>query len=112
MLAGSCLGGSSPARRFTSSSLYHGPNLGAEGVEREGFREHVHASVKKIAPERGVLGISGNEEYLQIRSRGAGDFRQLPGVDMRQHDVAQTEVDDLIVKFWIAGRASDASRTL
>ena len=75
--------GLSPARRFTSLSLHHGPNLGAEGVESEGFREHVHASVKKIAPECGVLGISGNEEYLQIRSRAAGDFRQLPAVDMR-----------------------------
>jgi len=51
-------------RLFALLSLDHSSNLGAEGVESEGFRQHVHASIKKIAPERGVLGISGNEKHF------------------------------------------------
>jgi len=39
-------------------SLDHGANLGAEVIEREGFRKHVHAWIEKTASERGVFGVS------------------------------------------------------
>jgi hypothetical protein len=44
-------------------SLDHGANLGAKGVEGEGFRQHVHARLEKLASKRSVLGVSGYEKY-------------------------------------------------
>ena len=45
-------------------SLDHGANFGAEGVEGEGFRQHVHARLEKPASKRCVLGVSGYEKYF------------------------------------------------
>jgi hypothetical protein len=47
-------------------SIDHGSNLGAKVVESEGFRQHIHAGIEKIASECGVLGVSRNEKHLQI----------------------------------------------
>jgi hypothetical protein len=56
-------------------SLDHGANLGAKGVESEGFRQHVHARLEKLAAKRCVLGVSGYEKYFYIGTCGARDFR-------------------------------------
>ena len=51
----------------TFLSLDHCTNLGAESVERERFRQHVHAGVQKVASDRSVLRIAGQKENFQIR---------------------------------------------
>ena len=45
-------------------SLDHGANFGAKGVEGEGFCQHVHARLEKLASKRSVLGVSGYEKYF------------------------------------------------
>ena len=45
-------------------SLDHCANFGAKGVEGEGFRQHVHARLEKLASKRCVLGVSGYEKYF------------------------------------------------
>jgi hypothetical protein len=44
--------------------LDHGPNFGAESVQREWLGQHIHAGVEKIAAERGVFRISGDEQHF------------------------------------------------
>ena len=91
----------------------HHAYLGAKGVQGERFRQHVHAWTEKVASEGGVLSIAGDEKHLQVGPRGPRNFRELPAVDVRQHDVGDHEVDPSIgLQKGDRWRASEAKRTL
>ena len=61
------LGGSFSSTAVTSLSLHHGPNLGAEGVESEGFREHVKVGKFADAPNQPQAAVLLNVGERSVR---------------------------------------------
>ena len=87
--AGSVYVRSEPIKRWLAQ---HGPDLVGQGIDGEGFGQHVHATAQEFASGLCLVCIAGHKEHFQARSARSHHLGQLATVGARQSNVRDQKI--------------------